>query len=42
MRAPETVVLARDREPDEFNRPVPISYFLTLRVEDRARVMVWP
>jgi hypothetical protein len=38
----ETIQAGRDPKPDEFNRPVPISDFLTLRVEDRGRVMVRP
>src|SRR5262245_21829144 len=42
MRASGSTGAGRDVAPDEFNRAVPISDFLTLRVEDRRHVMVWP
>jgi hypothetical protein len=41
MRAPGIFSGERDLEPDEFNRPVPISELLTLQIKDRGRVMVW-
>jgi hypothetical protein len=42
MHASEIIPAVRDGAPGKFNLPVPLSDFLTLRVEDRGRVMVRP